>query len=179
MEAKLFRSIIARDLARMQRFGLSGFLRAYFHPQGDVFPYVFWFRVEQALRRGGWFKRFLSVVFYPIYRHYEFKYGIHLNLNIEVGSGLYIVHGDGVYLNCERIGKNLTVYQGVTIGIDGKSFKKPIVGDNVTVYPHALVVGDITIGDNGVVGALSFVSKSVEPGQRVCGAPARVMAPKG
>lgn len=169
---------VRADLCRLGCQGRIGdFLRWYFRPLGGVFPYVFWFRVEQTLRQGGLFGRFMAVIVYPIYRHYEFKYGIHLNPNIEVGEGLHIVHGDCVYLNCERIGKNLTVYQGVTIG--DKDYKKPIVGDNVTIYAHAVVVGDISIGDNSVIGALSYVSKDVEPGQRVCGAPAKVMEPKG
>ena len=171
-----FRVLVKSDLARLGGVSLASFMRHYFLPRGGTFPYVFWLRVEQCLRRGGLFKRFWGAVFYPIYRHYEFKYGIHANPNARIGPGLLVVHGDCVYLNCECIGKNLTVYQGVTIG--DNDYKKPVVGDDVTIFSHAIVVGDIILGDNCVVGALSYVSKDVEPGQRVCGAPARVMESK-
>ena len=105
-----------------------------------------------------------------IYRHYEFKYGIHANPNIEIGAGLLVVHGEGVHLNCERIGANLTIYQGVTLGIqDGKC---PIVEDDVTIYPNAVVVGGVRLGRGCVVGALSYVSRDVVAGSTVVGAPA-------
>lgn len=166
-----FRRFVLMDLARLGVASFFGGLREYFIPHGNSFPYVFWLRVEQCLRRGGWFKRFWGAIFYPLYRHYEFKYGIHANPNIEIGGGLCVVHGEGVHLNCERIGKNLTIYQGVTVGIqDGK---RPIVEDDVTIYPNAVVVGGIKLGKGCSVGALSYVSHDVPAGVTVVGAPAR------
>lgn len=165
-----FISLVKSDLARLGSASVSSFLKHYFVPRGGTFPYVFWLRVEQCLRRGGFLKRFWGVVFYPIYRHYEFKYGIHANPNIEIGGGLCVVHGEGVHLNCERIGKNLTVYHGVTLGVhDGK---RPVVEDDVTIYPNAVVVGRVKLGRGCVVGALSYVSHNVSDGVTVAGAPA-------
>ena len=166
-----FRMLIKSDLARLGTVSASSFMKRYFMPRGCSFPYVFWLRVEQCLRRGGWIKRFLGAVFYPIYRHYEFKYGIHANPNIEIGGGLCVVHGEGVHLNCERIGKNLTIYQGATLGVqDGK---RPIVEDDVTIYPNAVFVGGVNLGRGCSVGALSYVSHDVPVGVSVVGAPAR------
>lgn len=171
-----FVDFIKSDLARLGAVSFRSFAKHYFVPRGCSFPYVVWLRIEQCLRRGGWFKRFWGAVFYPIYRHYEFKYGIHANPNIEIGPGLLVVHGEGVHLNCECIGKNLTVYQGVTLGIqDGK---RPIVEDDVTIYPSAIVVGGVRLGKGCVVGALSYVSHDVPDGVTVVGAPARVITQK-
>lgn len=168
-----FFALVRADLARLGSVSLGSFIRHYLVPRGDSLPYVFWLRVEQCLRRGGWFKRFWGAVFYPIYRHYEFKYGIHANPNIEIGGGLCVVHGEGVHLNCERIGKNLTIYQGVTLGV--QNGKRPIVEDNVTIYPNAVVVGGVKLGKGCAVGALSYVSKDVPAGVTVVGAPARIL----
>lgn len=166
-----FLSLVRLDLSRLGPVSFSRFLKEYFVPRGGTFPYVFWLRVEQCLRRGGLVKHFWAAVFYVIYRHYEFKYGIHANPNIEIGAGLLVVHGEGVHLNCEYIGKNLTVYQGVTLGIqDGK---RPVVEDDVTIYPNAVVVGGVKLGKGCAVGALSYVSHDVPDGITVVGAPAR------
>lgn len=171
-----FRELVKSDLARLGPVSFRSFLKHYFVPRGGSFPYVVWLRVEQCLRRGGWIKRFWGAVFYVIYRHYEFKYGIHANPNIEIGAGLLVVHGEGVHLNCERIGANLTIYQGVTLGIqDGKC---PIVEDDVTIYPNAVIVGGVRLGKGCVVGALSYVSHDVPDGVTVVGAPAHAISSK-
>lgn len=170
-----FAKLIRADLCRMGSPTLGQLLRAYFIPRGGTFPYVFWLRVEHCLRRGGWFRRFWGAVFYPVFRHYEFKYGVHANPNIEIGGGLCVVHGDGVYLNCERIGKNLTVYQGVTLGVLGG--KRPCIEDGVTIYPNAIIVGGVNLGMNCTIGALSYVSHDVPCGVTVIGAPAKKVGP--
>lgn len=106
-----------------------------------------------------------------IYRRYEFKFGVHISSNIEIGEGLCVVHGDGVYLNANKIGKNLTVYQNVTLGI--RNGKIPTVCDDVTIYPNAVVYGEVTIENNATIGANSVVNKDIACGKTVVGAPAR------
>lgn len=169
-----FRELVKSDLARLGAVSTRSFLKHYFVPRGGSFPYAFWLRAEQCLRRGGWLKRFWGAIFYPIYRHYEFKYGIHANPNIEIGGGLCVVHGEGVHLNCERIGKNLTIYQGATLGI--QNGKRPIVEDDVTIYPNAVVVGGVKLGKGCSVGALSYVSHDVPADVTVVGAPAKAIS---
>ena len=45
----------------------------------------------------------------------------------------------------------------------------------MTVYAGSVVVGDIRIGDNAIIGANSVVTKDVPPNAIVAGAPARVI----
>ena len=86
------------------------------------------------------------------------------------------MHGEGVHLNCERIGKNLTIYQGVTLGI--QKGERPIVEDDVTIYPNAVVVGGLRLEKGCTVGALSYVSHDVLAGATVVGAPAHAVESK-
>lgn len=112
-------SLIKSDLSRLLPDGepsIIDFLHWYFMPRGSCFPYNVWFRILQACKKKTVLKYTFGIPAYFLYRHFGFKYGISANANIEVGAGLKIVHGYGVYLNCERIGRNFTVYQGVTLG---------------------------------------------------------------
>lgn len=78
---------------------------------------------------------------------------------------------------CQKAGKNLTVYQGATIGKNSKTDKEknpmPIIGDNVTVYTNAVVAGNIVIGDNVEIGAGTVVMKDVPSNTVVIGNPCR------
>jgi serine O-acetyltransferase len=78
-------------------------------------------------------------------------------------------------------GRNVTLYQGVTLGGTSLQHGKrhPTLGDNVTVGVGAAVLGAITVGDNAKVGAGSVVVKDVPPNATVVGIPARVVLQDG
>lgn len=75
-----------------------------------------------------------------------------------------------------ELGKNCTIYQNVTIGTkntdDYKNAKYPVIGNNVTIYPNSIIIGDVHIGDGAIIGAGSLVLSDVEPGSIVAGVPA-------
>ena len=77
---------------------------------------------------------------------------------------LTIYHGHGTVVNLYKAGKNLSVYQGVTIGNKGNGSRSeitPTIGDNVSICANATVIGGIKIGNNVVIGAGSVVTKDV------------------
>ncbi len=168
-----FFSLLYSDLKRYGYPSIGLCLKQYFLPRGGSFPYVFWLRVVQCARRSRLSRWTIAILAYPMLRHFEFKYGIHANPNIRIGGGLLIVHGGGVHLNCSSIGRNLTIYHGVTLG--DQDGKLPIVGDDVTVYPNSVVVGGINIGNRATIGALSYVSHDVAADVVVAGAPAQII----
>ena len=90
-----------------------------------------------------------------------------------------IVHTAGCTVAPKCAGKNLTVFQGVTIGsstkIDAEGFNTPTILDNVNIMANAVVCGGITIGNNVTVGAGSIVTKSVPDNCVVVGNPARII----
>ncbi|HMC38260.1 MAG TPA: hypothetical protein VKI19_01270 [Acidimicrobiales bacterium] len=92
-----------------------------------------------------------------------------------IGPGLFISHGQGTILSAERIGANLQVHQGVTIGWDYRGDRRPIVGDDVFIGAGAKVLGAITIGDGARIGANAVVVCDVPPHATAVGIPARVV----
>jgi serine O-acetyltransferase len=96
-----------------------------------------------------------------------------------IGPGLFISHGQGTILSAERIGSNLQVHQGVTVGWDYKGDRRPIIGNDVFIGAGAKVLGAVTIGDGARIGANAVVVCDVPPGATAVGIPARIKAPLG
>lgn len=168
-----FVEYIKADLSRICEPTLMNFLKQYFFSRGEVFPYVFWLRIVHFLRKRTLTKYTLAIPAYFILRHFQFKYGIHTNPNINIGKGIHIVHGGALYINCKSIGEHFTVYQGVTLGSNDGGI--PVVKKNVSVYTGAVVCGSITLNDGCVVGANSYVSRDVEENCLVAGLPAKML----
>ena len=85
------------------------------------------------------------------------------------------MHGWGTVVLAKSIGANFVVGPNVSIGYDGAG-KCPTVGDNVSIYVGAIVIGDISISDDVAVGAGALVARDVPDGVTVVGLPARPVA---
>jgi len=94
-----------------------------------------------------------------------------------IGPGLFVSHGQGTILSAERIGCNLWVHQGVTVGWDYRSRRRPIIGDDVFIGAGAKVLGAVSVGDGARIGANAVVLSDVPPGATAVGVPARLVAP--
>jgi len=68
----------------------------------------------------------------------------------------------------------LQYFRGVTIG-KGSDGDIPIIEDGVCIMTNAVIVGGVTIGNNSIIGAYSFVCKSVVPNSVVGGVQAKVL----
>ena len=92
----------------------------------------------------------------------------------KIGPGLLIWHGDGTFVSADEIGKNCTIWHQVTIGCS--NWERPTtIGNNVTVYAGAKVLGRVKVGDNATIGANSVVISDVPPNVTVMGVPAVVV----
>lgn len=86
---------------------------------------------------------------------------------IEIGEGSFIGGGS---LICDSDMHEVPLGSGRAIGID------PImIGRNVFVGAHSIILKGVTIGDGSVVGAGSVVTKDVPSGSLACGNPATVL----
>ncbi|MBM7841334.1 serine O-acetyltransferase [Alkalihalobacillus xiaoxiensis] len=109
------------------------------------------------------------------------KTGIDIHPGVQAGKGLFIDHGTGVVIGetC-IIGENVTIYQGVTLGAlrvtqnkTNKIKRHPTLGNNVTIYAGATILGGETvIGESSLIGGNVWVTKSVKPFSKVIYNPA-------
>jgi len=125
-----------------------------------------YFRTLFYFRTRGIFASVLRV-FYPKERYFT------IDMHTKIGGGVILAHPYGSIINAESVGDNLYVNQLVTIGENNG--KKPVLGNNVKLYTNCSVIGDITIGDNVVVGAGAVVTKSVPDFCTIVGNPARII----
>ncbi len=103
------------------------------------------------------------------------KTGIDIHPGADIGEYFFIDHGTGVVIGetCV-IGRDVKVYQGVTLG--AVSVKKdmhdkkrhPTIEDGVTIYAGATILGgDTVIGKNSVIGGNVWLTDSVPPGSKI------------
>lgn len=168
------RELIRSDTDRLRDGNpKKSFFALYF--RRPLFRYTVWLRITHALKQHHVLRYTPLLLFsYAIFRHNEFKYGVHISSNITIGKGLLVSHGDGVYVNCTSIGDNFTVFQNVTFGTHHG--KVPTIEDCVTVMPGAVIYGDVTLHNGCTVGANSVVNKDVPENTIVIGAPARILS---
>ena len=95
-----------------------------------------------------------------------------------IGPGLFIAHGFCTIISAESIGQNCWITHQVSIG-QSNGTGSPTIGDNVTIMPGAKVFGNITIGNNSVIGANAVVFKDVPPKCTVGGVPAYIVRRDG
>ncbi|MBP2634078.1 MAG: serine O-acetyltransferase [Firmicutes bacterium] len=108
----------------------------------------------------------------------RFLTGIEIHPGATIGEGLFIDHGSGIVIGeTTEIGKNVTLYQGVTLGGTGKEKGKrhPTIGNNVVVASGAKVLGSFLVGDHAKIGAGSVVLKEVPANATVVGIPGKVV----
>ena len=96
----------------------------------------------------------------------------------EIGEGAHFEHNYASYLNAERIGRNFYCLQLVTLGND-REWRRPTIGDDVSIFTGATVFGGITIGNRVTIGAGSVVRRSVPDDCVVVGNPARIVRQNG
>jgi serine O-acetyltransferase len=111
----------------------------------------------------------------------RFFTGIEIHPGAKIGEGVFIDHGMGVVIGeTAEIGKDVTLYHGVTLG--GVSLKKgkrhPTLEEGVVVGAGAQILGAITLGECSRIGANAVVVESVPRDSVVVGVPGRVVEHK-
>ena len=114
----------------------------------------------------------------------RFFTGIEIHPGATIGKRFFIDHGMGVVIGeTTIIGDDCILYQGVTLGGVGtgehKVKRHPTLQNNVMISAGAKILGDVTVGENSIVGASSVVLKDVPPNCTVIGIPGRIVKENG
>lgn len=101
--------------------------------------------------------------------------GIDIHPGAQIAPGFFIDHGTGVVIGetC-TIGRNVKLYQGVTLGArspfdrDGHPRKgekrHPDIEDDVIIYANATILGGQTvIGRGSIIGGNAWITRSIPP----------------
>lgn len=105
------------------------------------------------------------------------KTQINIPSETEIGNGFYIGHLGRIIINPNaKIGKNVNIATGVTIGKSNRGDKKgvPIISDNVWIGTNAVIVGGINIGEDVLIAPLSYVNTDVPSHSVVMGNPCTI-----
>lgn len=95
--------------------------------------------------------------------------GIDIHPGATIGESFFLDHGTGVVIGetCV-IGRNVKVYQGVTLGAlsvrktEADKKRHPTIGDDVTIYAGATILGGCTtIGKRCTIGGNVWITESV------------------
>ena len=82
----------------------------------------------------------------------KLKYGVDIGLDSKIGVHLWVEHYSGLVIgNGVVVGDSCKLYQGVTLGQRHNEY--PVIGDRVVIYPNAVVLGGIKVGDDSRVQA--------------------------
>ena len=95
--------------------------------------------------------------------------GIDIHPGADIDSPFFIDHGTGVVVGeTTKIGKNVKLYQGVTLGALSvekslsQTKRHPTIEDDVIIYSQAVILGGNTvIGRNSIIGGNSWITQSV------------------
>jgi serine O-acetyltransferase len=176
-------SLIRTDYRRHRATGIRSLLGVVLLMQGFWASAVYRIAHRAAQVRQPVLRRGLRLFFLFIQKGCEIITGICLPDDCEVGAGLYIGHFGPIIVTTDaKIGDNCNLSQGVTIGrtqARGGFAGYPVIGNRVYVGPNAVIVGDLTIGDDAAIGAGAVVTKSVPPRAVMAGNPARIVSYQG
>jgi len=101
----------------------------------------------------------------------QYPKNLKLGINFDIGSFTYINSKYGVEIgDYVKIGSHCSIYSNSTI--DKK--EGPIVLEkNCKIGTHSTIMPNITIGENSIVAAYSFVTSNIPPNQLWVGVPAK------
>ncbi len=125
---------------------------------------------------------FLYILYRVLFRKYKSKNHIELSRKCEIGKGLYIGHPYGITINpAAKIGCNCNIHKGVTIGQENRGKRKgtPVIGNEVWIGINSTIVGNITVGDDVLIAANTFVNCDIPSHSIVFGSPCIVKTKPG
>lgn len=157
-------SKIAQDI-KYNRGNLKGLL------------FILFFRISHFFLNGGLVLKILGSPFRILYNFFfRWIIGIDIPDKTELGAGFMVFHGQGLIIHGDCVlGNNVLVRHNTTIGQRNDNSGVPTIGNNVNIGAHCIILGEVSIGDNSIIGAGTFVNKNIPPNSIAYGSPLKVM----
>ncbi|WP_176013732.1 serine O-acetyltransferase [Victivallis sp. Marseille-Q1083] len=108
------------------------------------------------------------------------EFGILITPHTKIGIGFHLPHPHGIVIgHAVHIGKNVSIYQDVTLGGtrigDSKLNNQPNISDGSIIFAGAKVLGGIVLAEFTVVGANAVLLSSTEASGVYAGIPAKLV----
>lgn len=125
--------------------------------------------------------RFLPLKLFYMLRlmHLSNKTKIQIPARTSIGEGMYIGHLGRIIIHPDaKLGKNINLGTGVTIGIENRGKRKgtPIINDNCWIGTNSVIVGNVKIGSDVLIAPLTYVNFDVPDHSIVMGNPGKIIA---
>jgi serine O-acetyltransferase len=150
--------------------------------KGDWSCQGFWVMIVYRFGRwrytikSGLIRKPFSLLYKILYKFIQVITGIELPCEVVVGRNFRIDHFGGIIISgFATFGDNCVIRDGVTVGL--RRVDDPVapqIGNNVDIGTGAKVLGDITIGDDVVIGANAVVLVDVPSNSIAVGVPAKI-----
>jgi serine O-acetyltransferase len=149
---------------------------------GKIFEQGFW--AVAVHRFGNWRMGLPKLLRMPctllhrcLDKQVEWMCGITLPYTVLLGRRVRIWHHGGMILHAARIGDDVHIRQNTTFGIARRDqlHHLPIIEDRVDIGCGVVILGNVKIGHDSVIGANAVVVKDVPARSLAVGVPARVV----
>jgi serine O-acetyltransferase len=142
------------------------------------FTYMFFFRIIQKCTKFNPIYYFLRFIIWIL----AYRFGFQIPISTKIGKGLLIAHFGTIVVNSKStIGDNCNIAPNVIIGQAnrGKYKGTPQLGDFVWIGTGSVIVGNIQIGNNVLIGPNTFVNRNVPSDSIVVGNPMKIVSKIG
>jgi acetyltransferase-like isoleucine patch superfamily enzyme len=103
----------------------------------------------------------------------QHKDKLRLGYKTDIGAFTYINAKNGVVIeDCVQIGSHCSIYSVSTI--DNKE-GKIVLKRNCRIGSHSLIMPGVTVGENSIIGAFSFVNKDIPSNVLAYGVPVKII----
>lgn len=119
----------------------------------------------------------LRILYRVLFKLSRDRHLVDLSVDCDIGGGLYLGHPHCITINpAVRIGQNVNIHKGVTIGQENRGARKgvPTIGNSVWIGVNAAIVGNITIGDDVLIAPNTYVNCDIPPHSVVFGNPCQI-----
>ena len=164
-------SVFKKDLYRYYGENGEPFLKKIFRPL--ELKYI------SAFRKANMCKFLPLKIFYMLRLMYlSNRTQIQIPARTSIGEGFYIGHLGRVVINPDaKLGRNINIATGVTIGVQNRGEKKgaPQISDNCWIGTNAVIVGNVQIGSDVLIAPLAYVNFDVPDHSIVIGNPGKII----